>query len=975
MSFPSQTDRLPAISLSRRLLDYLLVLVALGAGGYAVWQLRQPWAKSADPNWLWWLLIGSGLLGGYALVRMEAWLPEASPPARPAAFPGMSQRGWGLLALLAAVLLTAWVVIRLWPDYRQWHGTVLPWLLALALLVVGAGLLRAIGRPGNDYGPGLHRVAHRLLALPPWVELGAFLLILALACFLRLYRLHTVPAGIYVDETNGALDALYILERRGDSPFGTGWYETPNGYIYYMAALFKLFGANYLSLKAASLIPAILTVPAVYLLGRQLFGPVAGLSAMLFMAVSRWHLTMSRWGWNETAPPLFQVLATFFLIRGLRERRALDYTVGGFLTGLVLYTYLSSRLAIATIGLFGLYWLLTDPEGPIASWKRHWRGIFLFTLAATLVAAPIGVTYITHPFTFFNRVNEISIFNEVEAKGSYQPLLDNIEDHLKFFHQSGDRQGKHNLPGEPETDPITGLLFVIGLGYGLLHLRDRRRGLLWFWLLLAMVGGIFSVRHESPQAYRTLNAVPAIALLAGDVLARLASGLVWLKLPAPEEIEEEGESSPGSGRPFSHLALGLSALLVVSALGAAAAWEGSVYFGRQAESSAVQAGFNLMENWATRDVLDALRADIPVYLSPRFYSFSPLRFLVYGVMKERSGVNTLNNPPYRLIQPEFDLPVPEHGSDALFLLDTTYWPLMDYFRLFYPHAAIELVRGPDNAPLFIRARVSREELAAIQGLTVYVHRGDGSVETRRVAQLGVIADNPEAGVAQSNSPITTIEWQGSIRLARSGLYDFAVQGDLTVVLDGETWQGARYLGRGLHRFQVTQVDVTAEEPQVLWQTPQTSSFAPIPEETLFALAPPNQGLTGVYYANENWSGSPIMRQITPFLLLAWPPNEPVPHPFSARFNGQLRIDTAGPYYFRIDADDGVRLILDGDVLGSGLVPDQPNRVEATVQLAAGQHDLQIDYFQRGGGSALEFFWRPPNGTETPVPPDVLTPAP
>jgi len=295
-----------------------------------------------------------------------------------------------------------------------------------------------------------------------------------------------------------------------------------------MAGLFKLLGANHFSLKAASLIPAILTVLAIYPLGRLLFGQVGGLSAMLLMAVSRWHLSMSRWGWNETAPPLFQILATFFLIRGLRERRALDFGLAGLISGLMMYTYLSSRLALATLGVFALYWLLMDPQGPIAGFRRHWRGLALFVLAWAVAVGPIAVTHITDPFTFSNRVNIISIMNDIRDAGSYQPLWNNIRDHARFFHQIGDHQGKHNLPDEPETDPLTGLLFVVGLGYGLLRLRDRRRGLLWLWLLFGMAGGVLSSNHESPQSYRTLTAVPAVALLAGDVLARLARGPVWL---------------------------------------------------------------------------------------------------------------------------------------------------------------------------------------------------------------------------------------------------------------------------------------------------------------------------------------------------------------------------------------------------------------------------------------------------------------
>src|SRR5690606_29575398 len=226
----------------------------------------------------------------------------------------------------------------------------------------------------------------------------------------------------------------------------------------YMAAIYKLLGANWTSLKLVSLIPAILTIPAVYLLGRLLFGPSAGLFAMLFIAVSRWHLSMSRWGWNETAPPLSQVLAFYFLVRGLRDRRALDYALSGLIAGLATYTYLSSRLAAATLILYVISWFISDPDGWRTALRRSWLGVVLIGVAALIAVGPIMVTYITDPFILNNRVSIINIFRDINDQGSVMPLVQNIVDILRFFHQIGDKQGKHNLPYEPMADPVTGLL-------------------------------------------------------------------------------------------------------------------------------------------------------------------------------------------------------------------------------------------------------------------------------------------------------------------------------------------------------------------------------------------------------------------------------------------------------------------------------------------------------------------------------------
>jgi hypothetical protein len=111
-------------------------------------------------------------------------------------------------------------------------------------------------------------------------------------------------------------------------------------------------------------------------------------------------------------------------------------------------------------------------------------------------------------------------------------------------------------------------------------------------------------------------------------------------------------------------------------------------------------------------------------------------------------------------------------------------------------------------------------------------------------------------------------------------------------------------------------------------------------------------------------------------MLAWPDEQPVmpPAPFSARYTGELHIAEPGTYRLRIEADDGARLTLDGEVVAEGLTPGQPNSLETTMALGAGDHPIQIDYFQQGGGTSLRFLWSINDGPLTPVPPSALIPA-
>jgi hypothetical protein len=956
-----------------RAVHLLLLLSGLLLTQAGVWSIRHTVGINGV---IWpWLLLGMGaLVGGYGLRRMDRWLPDPSPRARPAAdaSPRRCWLGWGLVAV--GIGITGWVVWRLWPDYTNWQGAVLPWALALTAMAAGGLLLGGLGKPAADYAPWLRRTPDETDATPPiaaffgrWrrpLELLLFVLILTLGIGLRLYRLDEIPAAIYVDETNASLDALRILEGGGASPFGTGWYETPNGYIYYMAGLYHLFGANYWTLKAASLIPAILTIPAVYLLGRTLFGAWAGLAAMFLLAISRWHMTLSRWGWNELMPPLFQIVGTYFLVRGLRERRALDFALGGLISGLSIYTYLSSRLALLTLALFALYWLALDPDGPWVALKRHAAGLVLFGIAALVAIAPIGVTYATNPFLFVNRSAEISIFRDVQNEGSWWPLRENLWRHVQLFYQQGDPVGRQNLPGEPQIDPITGMLLAVGLGYAALNLRDRRRGLLWLWLVIALAGGFLSelrVQYPnapdyiiSPNSYRTLSALIAVVLIGGDLLARLMGGFIHFR------------PQPGMGR-WINGAVGL--LLIVPMLSFAAAWEISLYFGRQANSPEVQESFNQMETQVAYQVINALDEGAAVYLSPNFYNFSPLRFLVYGAVRDKMDADPLAHPPFRLARPEVDLPIPADGSadtagGALLLLDSYYAAVVDFIRDLYPNAEITPTLSSTGRPLFLRVWLPEADLAAQQGLRLTVLYTDGESETRQVPDL---ARPPLEDVRQ-------LRWEGSLRLDQSGLYDFGVEG-ATLLLNGELWDLPRYLGRGLHTLTLIQDDPSARPAVILrWRTPAHFGEA-VTADHFFVTSPPRQGLTGFYYAGENWEGQPVLRQETPFLLLSWPWNEPLPHPFSATFVGSLQIDTPGLYRFRINADDGVRLSLNGEVLGEALTPDRPNQIWAERELSPGRYPIRIDYFQRYGGSALEFFWQPPGESEQPVPPRVLYPAP
>ena len=223
---------------------------------------------------------------------------------------------------------------------------------------------------------------------------------------------------------------------------------------------------------------------------------------------------MSRWGWNELYPPLMQVLSLYFIVRAARRRSWGDWAMAGFLLGLGMFTYLSIRLAVVAIVMYLAY--------------RACGRARLFTPE---LAGSAGVRCVLRPdlcAARFHLLQRALYLPQPQPPGQHRPrhrsgrgqsgaFAESAKRHLLMFHVAGDANARHNLPGAPMLDPITGAFFLLGVGWAAWKWRDHRRGLALIWLGVTLLGGVFSQLSEAPQAYRTLAAAPAIALLCGDV--------------------------------------------------------------------------------------------------------------------------------------------------------------------------------------------------------------------------------------------------------------------------------------------------------------------------------------------------------------------------------------------------------------------------------------------------------------------------
>src|SRR5580700_950191 len=177
----------------------------------------------------------------------------------------------------------------------------------------------------------------------------ALLLILALAAFLRLFELTTIPPPLHFDEAMNGNDALENLETGHMDVF----YPQNGGreglYINIETALIYLFGPEPWLLRLPAAVFGIFTVWGVYLLAAELFSVRIGLLACFFIATSFWHVLFSRLGLRAIGAPLFAVWTLYFLLDAMRRaRNGQDSTtrvvVAGALCALGFYTYIAYRV-------------------------------------------------------------------------------------------------------------------------------------------------------------------------------------------------------------------------------------------------------------------------------------------------------------------------------------------------------------------------------------------------------------------------------------------------------------------------------------------------------------------------------------------------------------------------------------------------------------------------------------------------------
>jgi len=351
-----------------------------------------------------------------------------------------------------------------------------------------------------------------------------------IATLLRAVASTSVPPLLNGDEASAGLSAVRFIDGSANNIFGIGWFSFPSFYYAIQSLSIRLFGQTTFALRFTSALIGGLTVAAVYLIGKRLFGQKAGLLAAIFLAGSHFHNHFSRIGLNNIWDAFWFLLSLGLLVDGWRNKRRSSFIFAGLSLGLSQYFYVSSRFLVVLV----LVWLAVV----VVLDKKNIRGNRFSVLALALVFLAVVLPTLWFFAHDQNLHNFLAPFNRVEALGDWLKYEMDLREKPAWKIVAGlvftSAKTFISIPTRvwypadvPILRPTSAVLFLAGLILLLFQIKKPVSWMLFLWLgVFALAGGL-SVPVSAAQRY--VAVIPACALVIGFALSQIIDllGRVW----------------------------------------------------------------------------------------------------------------------------------------------------------------------------------------------------------------------------------------------------------------------------------------------------------------------------------------------------------------------------------------------------------------------------------------------------------------
>ncbi len=433
---------------------------------------------------------------------------------------------WYALLLIIPALFGMWIL----GDYGRRYYPNFPIQPELTnhvqMLIFWGGILGLMIGFGVFAGFNL-----RVIRTLPRLQVALLGLCILVGFAARAYRLGDL-VHIMIDEDHYYIGTLNLLNKPLMPVFNQigGLASLPHLLPYFQLPLLGIFGAGFDSIRIPTMVFGVLTIPAVYLLGRALFDWKLGIIAAAFLAVFPPHIHFSRHVLFNTPDTFFGTLAIACIALALRYNRQRDYVFAGVCLGMSGLFYEGGRLLyLGVTVIFIGFSIVTRPQI-----LRNWRGFLMMIICFGAVSFPYLWAISRGDVFFTPRLSMEGVRLQYIMKDLQEgkPVLDVLMRHWSdgmqwtFYHilYSIDRS-QFYYGGK------TGILywyivpfFLLGLYYVLFRLF-RIGVVLWAWIVGGIVG--ISLVVSTDWTVRFLVMFPAMAILVAVGLRYLLED-IWL---------------------------------------------------------------------------------------------------------------------------------------------------------------------------------------------------------------------------------------------------------------------------------------------------------------------------------------------------------------------------------------------------------------------------------------------------------------
>jgi hypothetical protein len=364
------------------------------------------------------------------------------------------------------------------------------------------------------------------------VILGLLLVyVAAVVIFFRVYRVNTVPPEPFSDHAEKILDVYDVSQGQTHIffPRNTGREGIQMYWTLLMSWIFGT-GLSFLSLKIGTVIFGLLTLPYMYLLGKEIGGVRVGVFTLFFTGIGYWPNVISRVGLRFPLYPLFVAPTLYYMIRGLRTRNRNDFILSGLFLGLGLHGYSPIRiLPIVVVVAIVLYVLHVKSRG-LRRDAILW--LVILGLASLVVFLPLLRYWMDNPDIFsYRALSRLGSADNPLPGPALQIFLSNLWNAIRMFNWDDGDIWVHSVTHRPALGVVSGALFLIGVVLLLVRYIRNRHWLDLFLLLsipLLAMPSILSLAYpaENPALNRAGGAFVTVFVIVGLALDAIVSSVL-----------------------------------------------------------------------------------------------------------------------------------------------------------------------------------------------------------------------------------------------------------------------------------------------------------------------------------------------------------------------------------------------------------------------------------------------------------------